>query len=180
MKYKIDPEWGVDRAIEKALKSAPAEVRYERISTSGGRQILLLMADAPANAVTIYKALNVDIWAEGLQNSRGLCTMLFRAPKRNVCRISAVYDGVVGVFATDTGFRRGPKSEAVTAAHEAVHAGQRLAAKELCIPHNNTGVFTREHEELTAQWAGYLAIEFIKVLRVMPEAPFAQPTALSK
>ena len=180
MKYKIDPEWGMDLAIEKALQTAPADLRYKRICTNGGRQILLLMADAPVNAVTIYNAINVDLWAEGLQNSRGICTMLFQTPKRNVCRISAVYDGVVGVFATDMGFRRGLKSIAVTAAHEAVHAGQRMAAKELGIDANNTIVFTAAHEELTAQWTGYLAVEFINSLSVLSEASFAQPTAISK
>ena len=167
MKYKIAPQWGVEQAIEIALSTVGSDVRYQRICTSGGRQILFVLADAPANASMIYTAINVDLWGENLQGSRGLCTMLYQKPARNTCLISATYDGVIGVFATDMGFRRGQKSMATTAVHEAVHAGQRLAAKELGIAPNNTGVFTKEHEELTAQWTGYLAVEFLNAMRTM-------------
>lgn len=167
MKYKIDPKWGVDQKLEAALSMVGPTVRYQRICTSAGRQILFVLADTPADANIIYLAANTDLWGENLQGSRGLCTMLYQAPVRNTCLISPLYDGIVGVFATDMGFRRGQKSVATTAVHEAVHAGQRLAAKELGIAHNNTGVFTPEHEELTAQWTGYLAVEFLNAMRTM-------------
>ena len=167
MKYKVDTKWGMEQAIETALNNVGSDVRYQRICTSGGRQILFILADAPANANVIYTAVNVDLWRENLRDSRGLCTMLYQKPVRNTCLISATYDGIIGVFATDMGFRRGQKSMATTAVHEAVHAGQRLAAKELGIAPNNTGVFTKEHEELTAQWTGYLAVEFLNAMRTM-------------
>ena len=167
MKYKVDKDWELDQCLDNVLHLVGPSVRYQHVSTNAGRKILLVLSDTPAAAHMIYNAVNVDLWGEGLHEVRGLCTMLYQKPVRNTCLISAVYDGVVGVFATESGLRRGSKSMAVTAAHEAMHAGARLAAKELGIPSNNTGIFTKEHEELTAQWTGYLAVEFLNAMRTM-------------
>ena len=166
MKYRIDPKWGMDQRIDTALEIDSPAMRYQHVGTTYGRKILFIMADSPGCAKHIYEAIGIDLWARQLADSRGLCAMLYQVPKRNVCPISKIYDGVVGVFNTDSGFRRGPRSIASTAAHEAMHAARLLAAKDLELPAENA-VLSREYEEKIAQWTGSLTIEFLNALRML-------------
>ena len=166
MKYKVDPTWSADQRIDAALDIDSPAMRYQHVDTTYGRKILFVMSDSPGCAKHIYEAIYIDLWAQQLADSRGLCAMLYQAPKRTVCHISKVYDGVVGVFNTDTGFRRGPRSIANTAAHEAMHAARVLAAKDLELPINDA-VLTREYEEKIAQWTGKLTVEFLNALRML-------------
>lgn len=167
MKYKIDTTWHADQDINRALGLTECDLRYQRVPTNAHRQLLFIMCETPTHARPVYEAINVDLQEGNLQSSRGLCAMLYQEPKRGVCLISGVYDGVVGVFSTDTGFRLGQRSMASTAAHEAMHAARRLAAMDLELDPSEGTPLTREYEEAIADWTGYLTVEFLNAMRLL-------------
>ena len=165
MKYTVAPDWDL-QAMHHRLQF-PLDAHVREIPTTPGRTMFLLLARDASSVRMVFADAGQPLTENNLLGSNGLCTHFVGDIKDGVAEIHPQYDGLVGIFSHDTGFRRGVQSIRRTAYHEALHMARFIAQRQTEAEYKDP-VFTLELEEATADWTGRLAQQFADSLHMMP------------
>lgn len=163
-------KWVVDKNYERGYSydrhvAASSFARYHRrIPTIPGRHGDLFIVHSMIDAISPLLMVGVDLNENDLAASNGLmCSIVRRRPGSDVVRYHPTLDFVALLATHDSGIPRGAQSQRITAAHEAMHAGKRIAVQQHGVLWDNFK-WTPAIEETCAHWTGILADIFIEAV----------------
>ena len=162
MKWVVDKNYEQGYSYDDYVATRSFARYHRRIPTTPGRHGDLFIVHSMVDAVMALVMVGVDLRRDDLAASNGLmCSIVRRGQGTNVVRYHPTLDFVTLLATHDSGIPRGAQSQRITAAHEAMHAGKRIAVQQHEVLWDNFK-WTPAIEETCAHWTGILADIFIE------------------